>query len=124
MRPVCVSPPLKRFRNRCKQGTAKQKAEVRGWNESHAGQEVKFLSSCLQIPGRLTILKPLGNEGIKWVPPLRLYMAQDEYTITFIGPEGATDLVAHDHEDAMSIISDLTKASNGYHSVKIEPPIQ
>lgn len=91
--------------------------------------ELQVLKSCGARGGLPHIsvavaARPLPIETFKWVPPLWLYMERDKYTITFTGPEGATDIVADTHDEAMSIVSNLTKASNGYHSVKIEPPIQ
>lgn len=51
-------------------------------------------------------------------------MGSEEYDITMCGPGGAVEFVSNSHEDAMEIISNLMEASNGYHSVKVEPPLE
>lgn len=49
---------------------------------------------------------------------------QEEYTITVFGPEGSVEYLADDLDGAMSIAENLVEASNGYHDVKIEAPLQ
>lgn len=72
----------------------------------------------------LIIHKGYEYEGFITPAPLRTCMGKEEYDISLIGPDGYVDFVAYDHEDAMEIVSNLVKASNGYHEVEVEPPVE